>query len=156
MRLQLHALAYNLANFLRTLALPAEVAQWSLSTLRDRLVKIGHHGRSVTFQMAEVMVLVLCSRKSWPPSRRCGRCRSPDVEDRRQTGPIWPAAGDVRPDASMRAQISADTAIVDHSAGRQQSTRRVTVAEGPVSGQSCLRDGQGGRSSGESRFRRAR
>ena len=60
MRLQLHALAYNLANFLRTLALPAEVAQWSLSTLRDRLVKIGakivRHGRSITFQMAEVMV----------------------------------------------------------------------------------------------------
>jgi hypothetical protein len=59
-RLQLHALAYNLANFLRTLALPAEVAQWSLSTLRDRLVKIGAkivgHGRSITFQMAEVMV----------------------------------------------------------------------------------------------------
>ncbi len=59
-RLQLHALAYNLANFLRTLALPAEVAQWSLSTLRDRLVKIGakivRHGRSITFQMADVMV----------------------------------------------------------------------------------------------------
>ena len=59
-RLQLHALAYNLANFLRTLALPAEVAQWSMTTLRDRLVKIGakivRHGRSITFQMAEVMV----------------------------------------------------------------------------------------------------
>ena len=59
-RLQLHALAYNLANFLRALALPAEVAQWSLSTLRNRLVKIGakivRHGRSVVFQMAEVMV----------------------------------------------------------------------------------------------------
>ena len=42
------------------MALPAEVAQWSLSTLRDRLVKIGakivRHGRSITFQMADVMV----------------------------------------------------------------------------------------------------
>jgi hypothetical protein len=59
-RLQLHALAYNLANFLRTLALPPEIAQWSMSTLRERLVKIGakivRHGRSITFQMAEVMV----------------------------------------------------------------------------------------------------
>ena len=59
-RLQLHALAYNLANFLRTLALPAEVEHWSMTTLRDRLVKIGarivRHGRSVIFQMAEVMV----------------------------------------------------------------------------------------------------
>jgi hypothetical protein len=52
--------AYNLANFLRTLTLPAEVAQWSMTTLRDRLVKIGarivRHGRSIAFQMAEVMV----------------------------------------------------------------------------------------------------
>jgi hypothetical protein len=59
-RLQLHALAYNLANFLRTLALPAEVSQWSMTTLRNRLVKIGarivRHGRSVIFQMAEVAV----------------------------------------------------------------------------------------------------
>src|SRR5688500_15589120 len=40
-RLQLHALAYNLANFMRTLALPEEVEQWSLTTLREQLVKIG-------------------------------------------------------------------------------------------------------------------
>ncbi len=59
-RLQLHALAYNLANFLRTLALPEAVKHWSLTTLRERLVKIGakivRHGRSITFQMAEVMM----------------------------------------------------------------------------------------------------
>jgi hypothetical protein len=59
-RLQLHALAYNLANFLRTLALPETIKKWSLTTLRNRLVKIGakivRHGRSVIFQMAEVAV----------------------------------------------------------------------------------------------------
>jgi len=59
-RLQLHALAYNLANFMRTLALPKEVEHWSLATLREKLVKIGakvvRHGRYVTFQMAEVAV----------------------------------------------------------------------------------------------------
>ena len=59
-RLQLHALAYNLANFMRTLALPKEVAHWSLTTLREKLVKIGakvvRHGRYVTFQLAEVAV----------------------------------------------------------------------------------------------------
>ncbi len=33
-RLQLHALAYNLGNFMRTLALPKEVEYWSLTTLR--------------------------------------------------------------------------------------------------------------------------
>jgi Transposase DDE domain group 1 len=60
-RLQLHALAYSLANFLRTLPLPAEVAQWSMTTLRERQVKIGariiRHGQSIIFRMAEVMVL---------------------------------------------------------------------------------------------------
>ena len=59
-RLQLHALAYNLANFMRTLALPKEVEHWLLTTLRENLVKIGakvvSHGRYVTFQMAEVAV----------------------------------------------------------------------------------------------------
>jgi len=59
-RLPLHALAFNLANFLRTLALPEPVKHWSLTTLRDRLVKIGakivRYGRSIAFQMAEVMV----------------------------------------------------------------------------------------------------
>jgi len=59
-RLQLHALAYNLANFMRTLALPKEVEHWSLTTIREKLVKIGakvvSHGRYVTFQMAEVAV----------------------------------------------------------------------------------------------------
>ncbi len=53
-------MAYSLANFLRSLALPDEVKQWSITTLGDRLVKIGakivRHGRSITFQMAEVMV----------------------------------------------------------------------------------------------------
>jgi hypothetical protein len=59
-RLQLHALAYNLANFMRTLALPKEVEHWSLTSLREKLVKIGakvvSHGRDVTFQLAEVAV----------------------------------------------------------------------------------------------------
>ncbi len=59
-RLQLFALAYNLANFLRSLALPNEVARWSLTTLREKLVKIGarivRHGRYLVFQLAEVAV----------------------------------------------------------------------------------------------------
>ena len=59
-RLQLHALAYNLGNFMRTLALPEAVEQWSLTTLREKLVKIGakivRSGRYVVFQMAEVAI----------------------------------------------------------------------------------------------------
>jgi hypothetical protein len=37
-RLQLHTLAYNLANFLRTLALPDPVERWSLTSLREKVV----------------------------------------------------------------------------------------------------------------------
>jgi hypothetical protein len=59
-RLQLHVLAYNLSNFLRRLALPPSVKHWTLTTLRDKLVKIGckvvYHARYVTFQLAEVAV----------------------------------------------------------------------------------------------------
>jgi hypothetical protein len=59
-RLQLFALAYNLANFLRRLALPRDVKYWSLTTLREKLVKIGakvtQYAKYVTFQMAEVAI----------------------------------------------------------------------------------------------------
>jgi hypothetical protein len=52
-RLQLHALACNLGNFMRTLELAKEVEHWSLTTIREKLVKIGakvvSHGRYVTF-----------------------------------------------------------------------------------------------------------
>jgi DDE family transposase len=75
---------YNLANFLRTLALPEAVKHWSLTTLRDRLVKIGarviRHGRSIAFQMAEVMVprtlfrqivAAIAALRPSPPPARC-------------------------------------------------------------------------------------
>jgi hypothetical protein len=59
-RLQLFALAYNLGNFLRRFALPRSICHWSLTTLRDKLIKIGSkvisHARYTIFQMAEVAV----------------------------------------------------------------------------------------------------
>ena len=45
-RLQLHALAYNLGNFLRTLATPEPIIG----------AKVVSHGRHVAFQMAEVAI----------------------------------------------------------------------------------------------------
>ena len=39
--LQLHALAYNLGNFLRTLATPEPIKKWSLRSLKEKLIKIG-------------------------------------------------------------------------------------------------------------------
>ena len=59
-RLQLFALAYNLRNVLRRLPLPRSVKHWSLTTLREKLVKIGAkvvtHARYVVSEMAEVAV----------------------------------------------------------------------------------------------------
>jgi hypothetical protein len=52
-RLQLHALAYNLGNFFRTLVTPEPLHDWSLTSLRKKLIKIGaqvvSHGRYVAF-----------------------------------------------------------------------------------------------------------
>jgi Transposase DDE domain group 1 len=52
-RLQLHALAYNLGNFMRTLAMPKTAEPWSLTSLREKLIKIGakvgSHGRYTIF-----------------------------------------------------------------------------------------------------------
>ena len=54
------ALAYNLANFLRQLVLPKPIQGWTLTTLREKLVKIGAkvvtHAKYVVFQLAEVAV----------------------------------------------------------------------------------------------------
>ena len=80
-RLQLHALAYNLATFLRCIELPEAMADWSLTSLQLRLIKIGarvvHHARAITFQLAEVAItgkmvsaiLAAIRRLRAPPSR---------------------------------------------------------------------------------------
>jgi hypothetical protein len=58
-RLQLHAVAYNLGNFMRTLAMPkAAEPWWSLTSLREKLIKIG----------ARVISLVATSLSSLPKS----------------------------------------------------------------------------------------
>src|SRR5262249_46268029 len=54
------ALAYNLANFLRQLALPKPIQGRTLTSLREKLVKVGakvvSHAKYVVFQQAEVAV----------------------------------------------------------------------------------------------------
>jgi hypothetical protein len=85
-RLQLFALAYNLANFLRRLAVPKSVCHWTLTTLREKLIKIGakvtRHSKYVTFQLAEVAVtrdlfaaiLDRIARLATPPPRMARAC----------------------------------------------------------------------------------
>lgn len=59
-RLQLHALAYKLATFLRCIEPPEAMADWSLTSLQLKLIKIGarvvRHAGAITFQLAEVAV----------------------------------------------------------------------------------------------------
>ena len=57
-RLQLHALAYNLDNFLRTLATPEPIKDWSLTSLKEKLIKIG----------AKVVRHAAMSPSRWPRS----------------------------------------------------------------------------------------
>jgi hypothetical protein len=71
---------YILGNFTRTLAMPKAVEAWSLTSQREKLIKIGakvvSHGRYVTYQMAEVAVsrqmftevLLLIARLRAPPT----------------------------------------------------------------------------------------
>jgi hypothetical protein len=77
-RLQLFVLAYNLGNFLRQAVLPPAVRHWTLTTLRENLIKIGakvvRHSRKIVFQMAEVAV----PRELFQTIlERIGRLRSP-------------------------------------------------------------------------------
>ena len=65
---------------MRTLAMPNAAEPWSLTSLKEKLIKIGakvvSHGRYVTFQMAEVTVpqqmfaeiLSLIARLHAPPA----------------------------------------------------------------------------------------
>src|ERR1022692_4300727 len=59
-RLQLFVLAYNLGNFLRQAVLPQAMRHWTLTTLREKLIKIGakvvRQSQKIVFQMAEVAV----------------------------------------------------------------------------------------------------
>jgi hypothetical protein len=99
-RLQLFALAYNLGNFLRRLALPRSVKHWSLTTLREKLIKIGakvvSHWRYVFFQIAEVAIprnlfaaiLVRIQRLRAVPGMAPSRCpRDVAISHTRHTQP---------------------------------------------------------------------
>jgi hypothetical protein len=58
-RLQLFSLAHNVDNYFRTLALPRKVSQCSLTTIIEKLIKIGAkfvRPKNVTLQLAEVAI----------------------------------------------------------------------------------------------------
>jgi hypothetical protein len=55
-----HAPPTHLGNILRTLATPEPIKDWSMTSLKEKLIKIGakvvSHGHYVAFQMAEVAI----------------------------------------------------------------------------------------------------
>ena len=59
-RLQPHALVHNRGNFLRALATPEPIRDWSLTSLKEKPIKSGakiiSHGFYVAFRMAEVAI----------------------------------------------------------------------------------------------------
>ena len=75
-------MVYNLANFVRRLAFPGSIPHWSLTTLREKLIKIGakavRHARYVIFQLAEaavprkVFAAILARIRRWTAEVRAG------------------------------------------------------------------------------------
>jgi hypothetical protein len=83
LQIQEIVLCGDLANFVRTLALPKGVEHWSPTTIREKLVKIGAkvvaHGRYLVFQLTEVAVpRALFADGPVPdrPAARAARCGS--------------------------------------------------------------------------------
>jgi hypothetical protein len=150
-RLQLHALAYKLDNFMRTLAVPKAAEPRSLTSLNEKLVKIGakvvSHGRYVTFQMARSRCRDRCSREfcRWSP----GYGNRPRQHERRE-GPMRSRTmGKVRLDAGKALRFRASA----QSAGRFDRLRtcgaRFVVARDARRGDAGVTKPQG---SGECRF----
>jgi hypothetical protein len=124
-RLQLHALAYNLADFLRTLATPEAIESWSPTSLRERLVKTGarlvRHARYAVFQLAEAAlpramfagVLGLINRLRGPPPMTASvlseTIRISEVAAA-PTGEVWPACGHFAAHGRLRSRSGRDSA----------------------------------------------
>lgn len=70
----MHVVAYNFSAFLRYIGLPETMADWSLTSLQLKLIKIGARvvrpARAITFQLAEVAVSVTMVRASLAAIRR--------------------------------------------------------------------------------------
>ena len=72
--LHLHALAYNLGNFLRTLAAPEPIRDWSMTSLKEKLIKIGakveNHGCFVDGRGRHLPAFVILLLIAEPPVHR--------------------------------------------------------------------------------------
>ena len=136
-RLQLHALAYNLGNFLRTLATPEPIKDWSLTSLKEKLIKTGakvvSHGRYLVFQMAEVAI----PRQVFVPGdsaadRGTAAAAAPRASMRRPCSCVHhQTTGGVRSNAREHDQISPSIAIRTARGEGQSSAPPACLARTP-------------------------
>jgi hypothetical protein len=110
----------------RALRQTASCAEWQVSWASDvSTPETARHGRSITFQMAEVMCRAHCSGRSSRRSPSFVHCRRLNVERR------WPqrsrkptAARELRPNRGRRRLLSAPTANIGRSDPPRAPTRR--------------------------------
>src|SRR5262249_35142256 len=101
-------------NFLRTLATPEPIKDWSLTSLKDKLIKIGakvvSHGRYVIFQMAEVAIARQMIKRDFAADRGATAAATTSASVRRSMSCIQeqPTEG-VRPNARENGQIRPST-----------------------------------------------
>ena len=82
--MQLHALAFKLAPFLRYIELPEAMADWSLASVQLKLIKIEarvlRHASAITFQLTDVAVsftmvrTLLAAIRRLPAPTLCSDC----------------------------------------------------------------------------------
>jgi hypothetical protein len=149
-RLQPPALAFNLATFLRCIELPEAMADWSLTSLQLKLIKIGarvvRHARAITFQLAEVAVTgamvraILCCDPSSPSATAMRvTLKLPDGERKRQEKSVRRAEERGRLTKMMQIRrpsrpLSAGQAEVDTAQGTDHLISRRKQTNLPSSG----------------------
>jgi hypothetical protein len=110
-RLHFHALAYNLGNFLRTQ--PEPIKDWSLTSLKEKLIKIDakvvSQGRYVIFRMAEVAIESNVQR-DFPAHRAAAATTSASARRSMYCIHEQPTEG-VRPNARETGQVRSSTKL---------------------------------------------
>ena len=113
-RLQLHVFAYNLGNFMRTLAMAKTVEAWSLTSLRERLIR--------------------SAQRSLPrPQRDLSNGRSRGVS-RQMFADLLPLIARPRAPPAARGMVACAISV------RTRPTEHPARPPGPRSAATCVRD----------------
>jgi hypothetical protein len=118
-RLWLSLIAYNLGNLWRRLALPSPVANWSLTSLQQRLVKTG--GRPIQHTRYYWLLLAgshLTRRLFAGMLRKIAALPSPAVSGEARSGAV------VEDGACLAGEVSADASGVKGHFGVSRARRR--------------------------------